>query len=107
MVQSIENTTNKLYKGQAGASFKHIHTYLKDVEPLAAAGIAIKLTFDKVFSSREDDDRKLVAVAGGIGRAIEDECQMQYYERTCPGLLKVIKDNYWHRAWVHIRNWLS
>ena len=23
---------------------------------------------------------------------------MQYYERTCPGLLKVIKDNYWHRA---------
>ena len=23
---------------------------------------------------------------------------MQYYERTCPGLLKTIKDNYWHRA---------
>ena len=23
---------------------------------------------------------------------------MQYYERTCPGLLKIIKDNYWHRA---------
>ena len=23
---------------------------------------------------------------------------MQYYERTCPGLLKIIRDNYWHRA---------
>ena len=98
VVERIEATTNCLYKGQAGAAFKDIHNHLRDIEPLAAAAIALKLTFDKVFSSREDDDRKLVAVTGAIGRAVEDECQMQYYERTCPGLLKVIKDNYWHRA---------
>ena len=98
VVERIETTTNCLYKGQAGAAFKDIHNHLRGVEPLAAAAIALKLTFDKVFSSREDDDRKLVAVTGSIGRAVEDECQMQYYERTCPGLLKTIKDNYWHRA---------
>ena len=52
----------------------------------------------RYFHHQEDDDRTLVQVAESIGRAIEDECQMQYYERTCPGLLKTIKDNYWHRA---------
>ena len=97
VVQRIEDTTNKLYKGAAGASFKHIHAYLKDVEPLAAAGIAIKVTFDRVFSTKEGASQ-LVKVTEAIGLAVEQECQMQYYERTCPGLLKVIKDNYWHRA---------
>ena len=98
VVQCIEDTKNSLYKGQAGKSFKEIHEYLRNFEELAAAAICIKITFDKVFSSREDDDRKLVGVAGSIGKAVEDECQMQYYENTCPGLLRVIKDNYWHRA---------
>ena len=98
VVERIEETNNRIHEGKTGAQFKHIHEYLRDVEPLAAAGIALKITFDKVFSSRDDDDRKVVAVTGAIGRAIEDECQMQYYERVCPGLLRVIKDNYWHRA---------
>ena len=98
VVKRIEATTNCLYKGQAGAAFKDIHNHLRDIESLAAAAIALKLTFDKVFSSREENDRKLVSVTGSIGRALEDECQMQYYERTCPGLLKTIKDNYWHKA---------
>ena len=98
VVERIKDTNNRIHEGKTGAQFKHIHQYLSSVEPLAAAGIAVKVTFDKVFSSREDDDRKLVTVAAAIGRAIEDECQMQYYELVCPGLLKVIKDNYWHRA---------
>ena len=98
VVERIESTNNRIHEGKTGAQFKHIQQYLRGVEPLAAAGIAVKLTFDKVFSSREDDDRKLVAVAGAIGRAVEDECQMQHYEKNCPGLLRVIKDNYWHRA---------
>ena len=98
VVERIESTNNRIHEGKTGAQFKDIHNHLRDVEPLAAAGIALKITFDKVFSSRDDDDRKVVAVTGAIGRAIEDECQMQYYERVCPGLLRIIKDNYWHRA---------
>ena len=61
VVERIEATTNKLYKGAAGASFKHIHKYLKDVEPLAAAAIALKVTFDKVFSTK-DGANQLVKV---------------------------------------------
>ena len=62
----IENTTNKLHKGAAGRSFAEIKQYLADVEPLAAAAIALKVTFDKVFSS-VDGSNKLQNVTGAIG----------------------------------------
>ena len=97
VVQRIEETNNRIHEGKTGAQFKEIHQYLRDVEPLAAAGIALKVTFDRVFSTK-DGSSQLVNVTDAIGQAVEQECQMQYYERTCPGLLKVIKDNYWHRA---------
>jgi len=97
VVQRIEETNNRIHEGKTGAQFKEIHQYLKDVEPLAAAGIALKITFDRVFSTK-DGASQLVKVTEAIGQAVEQECQMQYYERTCPGLLKVIKNNYWHRA---------
>jgi DNA-directed RNA polymerase len=97
VVERIEETNNRIHEGKTGAQFKHIHEYLRDVEPLAAAGIALKVTFDRVFSTK-DGASQLVNVTDAIGQAVEQECQMQYYERVCPGLLKVIKDNYWHRA---------
>ena len=97
VVERIESTNNRIHEGKTGAQFKHIHEYLRDVEPLAAAGIALKITFDRVFSTK-DGASQLVKVTEAIGQAVEQECQMQYYERVCPGLLKVIKDNYWHRA---------
>ena len=31
-------------------------------------------------------------------RLIENECMMRYYERNVPGLLKYIKENYFHRS---------
>ena len=64
---------------------------------MAAAAIALKVTFDKVFSAVEGSN-SLQKVTEGIGQAVEQECQMRYYERVCPGLLKIIKKNYWHRA---------
>jgi DNA-directed RNA polymerase len=98
VVERIEETVEyQVKRGKNGVSFKHIHEYLRDVEPLAAAGIALKVTFDRVFSTK-DGASQLVNVTDAIGQAVEQECQMQYYERVCPGLLKVIKDNYWHRA---------
>ena len=97
VVKRIEATNNRIHEGKTGAQFKHIHEYLRNVEPLAAAGIALKVTFDRVFSTK-DGASQLVNVTDAIGKAVEQECQMQYYELTCPGLLRVIKDNYWHRA---------
>ena len=97
VVARIETTTNRLRKGQAGAAFKEIQQYLSDVEPLVAAALAIKITFDKVFSYKEKSNQA-INVCDSIGTAVEQECQMRHYEKHAPGLLKVLKDNYWHRS---------
>ena len=65
---------------------------------LAAAAIALKVTFDKVFSAKEDSNQLVRMSQKLLVKRLEQECQMRYYERVCPGLLKTIKDNYWHRA---------
>ena len=97
LVQRITETTKRIQHRQNGAAFKEIAIYLADVEPLAAAAIALKLTFDKVFSFR-DRSNQLINVVDAIGQAIEDECQMRFYEREAPGLLAVLKRNYWHKS---------
>ena len=97
VVGRIKETNNRIKKGQAGKSFKEIQQYLSDLEPLAAAAIALKLTFDKVFSYK-DGSNQLVKVCEAIGHAVESECQMRHYESKAPGLLNVLKKNYWHRS---------
>ena len=95
---SLANIGTRFRKGQAGVAFKEINHYLADIEPLVAAGIACKVVFDKVFSFKDEDDNLLVNVADAVGTAVMQECQMRYYQRKAPGLLKVLKDNYWHKA---------
>jgi DNA-directed RNA polymerase len=97
VVDRIEASTNRIKEGKTGAAFKEIHQYLADVEPIAAAAIAVKLTFDKVFSYKEKS-HQVTNVCDAIGLAIEQECQMRHYEKHAPGLLKTLKDNYWHRS---------
>ena len=97
VVERIKETNTRIKKGQAGKSFKEIQTYLADLEPLAASAIALKLTFDKVFSYK-DNSNQVVNVCDAIGRAVESECQMRHYEAKAPGLLNVLKKNYWHRS---------
>ena len=41
---------------------------------------------------------KLTSVCECVGQALEDECQMRFYERECPGLLNYIKDKYHHKS---------
>jgi len=97
VVARIESTTTRLTKGNAGIAFKEIQQYLADVEPLAAAAIAVKITFDKVFSVKESSDH-VTKVCEAIGLAVEHECQMRYYERAAPALLRYLKKRYWHKA---------
>ena len=97
LVARIKATNERIYARTNGVMFAEIAHYLADVEPEVAAAIACKLTFDKVFSAH-DDNNQVVKVTEAIGRAVEDECQMRHYEREAPGLLKVLKDNYWHRS---------
>ena len=97
LVKRLENTNNRIHEGKTGVAFKEIAQYISDLEPLAAAAIALKLTFDKVFSFRDGSDQ-VQAVCDGIGSAVEAECQMRYYERCAPGLLNTLKKNYWHKS---------
>ena len=98
LVERIEETVEYAIKrGKTGAHFKEIRQYLVDVEPLAAAAIALKITFDKVFSVKQGSDQA-TSVCESIGSAVEAECQMRHYERCAPGLLNTLKKNYWHRS---------
>ena len=98
VVARIESTVDYAIKrGKTGVAFKEIQKYLSDVEPLAAAALAVKVTFDKVFSYKEKSNQA-TKVCESIGLAVEQECQMRHYEKEAPGLLKTLKDNYWHRS---------
>ena len=97
VVEQIQQTTNRIKEGKTGAAFKEIHTYLEDVDAETAAVIACKLTFDKVFSYKENANT-IQAISKAIGQALEQECQMRFYETNVPGLLRFLKEKYWHKC---------
>ena len=96
VTKRIEDTNLRIRKGCIGRAFAEIHQYLEPIDAGVAAAIALKITFDKVFALK--DANKLQDVASAIGTALEQEAQMQFYERNCPGLLNTIKKNYWHNT---------
>jgi len=93
----IRATGASIRERKNGRLFKEIIQYLSDIEPEAAAAIACKVTFDKVFSYKPKSNL-VQNVTDAIGTAVENECMMRYYERNVPGLLKYIKDKYWHKS---------
>jgi len=93
ITESLEKRTSKT----RGYQFQIMNTYLSDIEPLALGTIGLKLTFDKVFSYKPGSDQ-LATVAESVGTGVEQEAQMRHYETKAPGLLNVLKENYWHRA---------
>ena len=97
VVDRIEKTTHDRLTRGTGHQFQLIKDYVSRLEPLASAAIACKLTFDKVFSHKEGSNN-LTNVCDAIGHAVEDECQMRHYENAAPGLLNVLKENYWHKS---------
>ena len=97
VIKQIEETNERIHQRKNGTAFKEIKHHLKTVEPLAAATIALKITFDKVFSYKQANSQ-LSNVVDAIGKAVEEECLMRYYEQEAPGLLHVLKENYWHRS---------
>jgi DNA-directed RNA polymerase len=97
VVARIQRTANRIKEGKTGVAFREIQQYLADIEPQAAAAIACKVTFDKVFATKKG--ASLVPnVTDSIGQAVENECMMRHYERKVPGLLHTLKENYFHRA---------
>ena len=97
LVSRIEDTVSRIHERKNGASFKEIHKYLNHITASAAAAIACKITFDKVFGYK-DGCNLITNVCESIGHAIENECQMTHYETHAPALLHTLKKNYWHRS---------
>ena len=97
VVARIKDTTNRIKEGKTGRSFKEIQQYLVGLEPIAAAAIACKITFDNVFGHK-DNSSQVVNICDCIGKAVENECQMRHYESKAPALLETLKKNYWHNS---------
>ena len=97
LVARIQETHLRIRQGNAGVAFAEIIQYLADLEPEAAAAIALKVTFDKVFSVKPGQST-VTCITDAIGTAVENECMMRHYERNVPGLLNVLKENYFHRS---------
>ncbi len=97
VVARIQKTNDRIRERKTGHAFKEIIHYLSDIEPEAAAAIALKVTFDKVFSIKPGQST-VTNITDAIGTAVENECMMRHYERKVPGLLNVLKENYFHRS---------
>ena len=97
IVNRITGTANRVRQGSAGVAFAEIIRFLQDLEAEAAAAIALKVTFDKVFSIKPGQST-ITNITDAIGTAVENECMMRHYERNVPGLLNVLKENYFHRS---------
>ena len=97
LCDDIDNFVKHIADGRAHGTYSVIKQQLGGLETLAIAGITCKVIFDKVFS-RDEDDHIQSSVGSAIGRAIETELQMRAYEAHAGGLVKAIKDRYWHRS---------
>ena len=69
IVQRIKDTNTRIHEGHNGHLFKEIKQYLSDIEPLAAAAIATKITIDKVFSIKEGSNQ-LTKISEAIGKGV-------------------------------------
>ena len=96
IIKRIQEKFDKATKSATGYQ-RELLSYVMALDAEASAAIACKRTFDKVFSFKKDDN-KVTKIAEAIGSAVESELQMRHYEETAPGLLKVLKDNYWHQS---------
>lgn len=93
----VQDTLNRIHEGHNGKDFITIHQYLVEIEPEAAAAIALKLTFDKVFSTK-DKSNEIANVITAIGQALEQEAQLRWYESQDRDLYDRIKRQYWHSS---------
>ena len=96
IINRIQEKFDKASKSATGYQ-RELLSYIMALDAESSAAIACKRTFDKVFSFKKDDN-KVTKIAEAIGSAVESELQMRHYEQTAPGLLKVLKDNYWHQS---------
>ena len=103
IAERIQETFDRINERKNGQAFAEIKCYLQQFnDPKQAnilANIALKRTFDTVFSRKRKDSKAhpnaVSNVCVSIGTAVEAECQMRWYESQNGGLYNNIKQKYW------------
>jgi DNA-directed RNA polymerase len=99
----LDTFSYQIVRGKNGVAFADIHQYLHQFnsreQSNILSNIALKRTFDLVFSQKRKDSTKypnaVSNVCVGIGHAVESECQIRWYEQQDPELLSRIQRKYW------------
>ena len=77
----------------------HLSQFNDEKQAHMLANIALKRTFDLVFSQKRKDSKKypnaVSNVTTAIGASVEDECQIRWYEHQDPELLSKVQKKYW------------
>ena len=102
-VKILETFKRMVIQGKSGVAYADISQYLiqfNDPEQChVLANIALKRLFDLVFSHKRSDAKRYPnSVANTtvcIGHAVEQECQIRWYEQQHPDLLKKVQKFYW------------
>ena len=97
VIEHIAQTRLSIQEGRSGRYYKAFKEHLDDLEDLAIAAIALKVTFDYVFSLNRDHDA-LTAITLAIGTYFEQECKFRWYRHHHPGLMKHIEETYFHES---------
>ena len=80
LIKTVEDTFHRLGNGQAGKFYREISLYLDELEPLAISTILLKITFDRVFSTKRQTNL-IVPTMTALGSALESECKFRWYNK--------------------------
>ena len=97
LIKTVEDTFHRLGNGQAGKFYREISLYLDELEPLAISTILLKITFDRVFSTKRQTNL-IVPTMTALGSALESECKFRWYKKHHPGLMNYISTRYFHES---------
>jgi DNA-directed RNA polymerase len=103
VAEAILATFARVNEGKNGQHFADTKHYLaqfnNEEDCHILANIALKRTFDLVFSQKRKDSNKYPNAVGNvcvsIGHSVEAECQIRWYEEQDSELLKKIQKKYW------------
>ena len=96
-IEAVEEKKKERSKFKAASHENKALQHILSIDTESACAITLKIVFDKVFSYRKKNST-VVSVTESIGKAIEAELQLRYYEKEAPGLFTYLKNTYWHQS---------
>ena len=99
----LKTFAKQVNEGRNGQSYAEIKQYLQQFnnpeDANILANIALKRTFDLVFSIKKKDSKKfpntVANVCTSVGASVEQECQIRWYEQQDPELLAKLIKYFW------------